>query len=112
MFHNSVSNLFWFAAILIGLVNSLFIWGLYAASQYSFNHENEIVDKEILWKLKYYAEKLPHNLGKPLILCPICMSSVWGTIFFLCYNYNYYYYLPIYIICLAGLQYIIYKLIE
>lgn len=104
--------MFWFEAILFALVNSSFIWGLYAATQYSFDLNGNITDKEILWKLKYYAEKLPTNIAKPLILCPICMSSVWGSIFFLSYNYNYYLYLPIYIICLAGLQYIIYKRIE
>jgi hypothetical protein len=98
--------------MLVMFANSSFIWGLYAASQYNFDINRQITDKEILWRLKYYAEQLPTNIAKPLLLCPICMSSVWGSIFFLCYNYNYYLYLPIYIICLAGFQYIIYKLIE
>jgi hypothetical protein len=108
MFH-----LFWIEVILTLLLNSLFIWGLYAASQYSFDINGNITDKEILWKLKYYAEKLPLFIGKPLILCPICMSSVYGTILYLfSYNYSEYMYLPLYIICLAGLQYLIFRIIE
>ena len=107
MFH-----LFWFSAILM-VTNSLFIWGLFAASQYSININKEIVDKEILWRLKYFAEQLSEYIGKPLILCPICMSSFYGTLFCLfSYNINEFIYIPIYIICLAGLQYLIYKLIE
>ena len=34
---------------------------------------------------KYFQENLP-NLGKPVVLCSTCMSSVWGTLIFWGHN--------------------------
>ena len=33
-----------------------------------------------------YLDRLPGFMRKPLFDCMICMSSVWGTFFFLCVN--------------------------
>jgi|TARA_R110000868_G_scaffold17137_6_gene75673 hypothetical protein len=39
-------------------------------------------DDKIGYPLRKLAKKLPKNLGKPILLCCTCMSSVWGTIIY------------------------------
>lgn len=39
-------------------------------------------DGKIAYPLRRLVQKLPSNLGKPILLCCACMSSVWGTIIY------------------------------
>lgn len=42
----------------------------------------------LLFKLVKPLSKLPELLRKPLFECMICMSSVWGTVFFLHHSHT------------------------
>lgn len=86
------------------ILNSLFIWGFFAATR-----------KDELFNLE--DAPLPKWLAKPLYNCPFCMSSVWGVIGFYLFlqmppfvgelwGFGWYY-LPIYCIQLCGFNYLI-----
>jgi len=83
------------------LLNSLFIWGIHTMFL-----ENNLLDG--LGKL--IEKTIGTFWAKPLILCPGCMSSFWGTIGFFLFVPLEVYYWPIYCISLCGLNVIINKL--
>lgn len=42
-----------------------------------------VYNRELLWWISFYGKKyLGHEFMKPVCLCPMCMSSLWGSIFF------------------------------
>lgn len=46
-------------------------------------------EKEILWFIRYYGRKyLPVYIQKPLFSCEMCMSSIWGSLFYWTYILN------------------------
>ena len=52
----------------------LFIWGVHAIFEYPF----------IFWRQGEWLDRyIPKMIRKPLYRCPVCMSSIWGTYFFL-----------------------------
>jgi hypothetical protein len=62
------------------MVISLFCLGLRA-----------VTDKDkIGYPLRLLGEKIPFNLGKPLITCCTCMASVWGTVIYWVFYHNSY----------------------
>jgi len=90
------------------IINSLFIFGVYSALQRGM----------ILEKLGDLIDKLPEFYRKPLMSCPICMSSVYGSPvywgFYLLNQGNIFIAIIIYIcytFTLAGMNYIITSLL-
>ena len=86
---------------------SLFIWGAHILFQ-----PDHIFEKQGEW--------LEDNFGKwskPVVMCPICQSSLWGLIGFHALDYLFGVHLPYrllipYILCLCGLQTIISKAVS
>ena len=82
--------------ILILLIfNSLFIFGVYKLTWYQaqvmvneptkelFTLVPTVTNRELLWFISFYGKKwFGYETMKPICLCPSCMSSVWGSIFF------------------------------
>jgi hypothetical protein len=65
------------------LITSLFIIGLYNATSYELDKNGNPTEKNILWFVRYYVDKfIGEPIGKPIILCPRCMASVWGVLFY------------------------------
>jgi hypothetical protein len=79
------------------LINSLVIWGIFAATR-----DGMIFNLESL--------PLPNWLSYPLYECPVCMSSVWGSVGFYMMGDNIWL-MPIWILAIAGLNYLILMLI-
>lgn len=78
-------------------LGTFWIWGFKAIFEHPF----------IFWKAGLYLEnKLPRWLYKPLLRCPVCMSSIHGTFIFL-YSQESIYYYPVFIISLAGISYLL-----
>jgi hypothetical protein len=97
---------FYITMFLMLLANSLLIFGINKATEYTEEERNVpfgeqisaqddialppctkketiITDKMALWFVRHYSIKwFGVFWSKPLMLCPPCMSSVWGTIFF------------------------------
>lgn len=85
--------------LIVMAVTLAFIHGL----SYCF-HSDEIFGFAGDWMRK----KLPEYIKKPLFDCVYCMSSVWGTLFFILFLSNYPLYLwVIFVFCLTGLNSII-----
>lgn len=81
---------------------SLFIWGISAL----FN------DGMLLGKLGDELEKmLPEVLLKPLISCPICMASVWGTTYALYFGLGIGEWIQL-CFCVCGLNFVIMEFIR
>lgn len=84
------------------IVNSLFIFGLKYSTQPS----------EILGKLGTWSTRvLPYWISKPLFGCLMCMSSIWGLVFFVAtkgvlHTYDYGVITLVYIIALCGFNWI------
>lgn len=83
------------------IINSLFIFGLKYSTQPS----------EILGNLGLYASTLPNWISKPLLGCLMCMSSIWGLVFFVAtkgvlHTYDYGVITLVYIIALCGFNWI------
>ena len=79
------------------LIGTAWIWGFKAIFEHPF----------IFWKIgSFIEESLPRWLYKPLLRCPVCMSSIHGTFIFYFSNVSIYHY-PIFIIALAGISYLI-----
>jgi len=83
--------------ILLILWCSLFIFGWHYATLYTpnFIHDQALGqreikpnDTEIAWWFRYYTRNLPKWIKKPLINCQMCMSSVYGSIFYWGYVLN------------------------
>lgn len=83
------------------------IWAIYIIFQ-----KDQIFEKAGDW----LKEKLGDYWSKPVAMCPICMSSVWGLIGFFAIRFFFNVDLPYkqiipFIFCLCGLNTIISKLV-
>lgn len=85
--------------ILLIIIGSLWIWGIFAL----FDEGN------LLWFIRERAEKDGAGyMIKPFVSCPYCMSSIHGFwISIAYYGFDQFYLIPIYMICLCGLNFII-----
>jgi hypothetical protein len=103
-------------------VASLFIFGFYYSTLYDpvepteenpFGKKAE--NKEIFWFFRFYLGNLLVKLfpkhgatiSKPIIRCVICMSSIYGTVFYFLFTDKNLFIWPIFVISLAGLNHII-----
>ena len=77
--------------ILLLFINSMFIFGIFKLTDYDEEVEPDgygvpcvyIRDKMLLWFVrKWLVDKIGLYWSKPLVLCPPCMASVWGTLFY------------------------------
>jgi hypothetical protein len=105
------------------VINSLWIWGLYSASQVEFIHDEQPEmgvhndTKELLWFLRYQSVKrFGWFYSKPIIVCPSCMASLHSTYFYLPYLFltgftwvGLLMWIP-YVVCLSGFNYLIGKI--
>ena len=85
-------------AILL-LANASFIWGVYGLIR-----TNNALDNWLTRMSEKYD--IPEWVLKPTIDCPPCMSSVYGTAFYLVAN-GLNLGLPMYLLCLLGLNFLI-----
>lgn len=103
-------------------VASLFIFGWYYSTLYDpfeSTEENpfgkKAENKEIFWFFRFYVgnllvklfPKYGATITKPIIRCVVCMSSVYGTIFYFIFTDRNLIIWPIFVIALAGLNHII-----
>lgn len=79
------------------IIGSAWIWGIKAITTHPF-----IFYKQANW-IEFHAGKW---ICKPLFRCPVCMTSFWGSFIFAISGLNIYLW-PIYIIALAGIQFLI-----
>ena len=64
------------------VITSLAIIGIYGATSYELDKDGNPTEKNVLWFVRYYVDKIiGEPFGKPIILCPQCMASVWGLAF-------------------------------
>ncbi len=91
------------------IINSLFIIGLYEASE-----SGRILSGVHDWMERH----LPMWLYKPILGCVYCMASVWGCVLFLFFYYPLYlqnyllvYWLLVHIGAVSGLNYLLYEMI-
>jgi len=78
--------------VVLMLFNSLFIFGWHWCTMFDLNDCSEckerIINKEIAWWFRKYLGDLLEKvnmlwLTKPLYGCVVCMSSIYGTMFFI-----------------------------
>ena len=99
-------------------LNSLFIFGLHIITDYEVDEQGNVSDKMALWWLRYKSvQTFGEWWSKPLILCPPCMASVWGTIFYFIFSLVFFgnvliFVWPFYVISLSGLNYVVQRYIE
>lgn len=68
--------------LILVVLTSFAICGWHYCIQYDLNNEKPVM-KEVAWWFKYYGMKItPSFIHKPLFLCPVCMSSIYGTVAF------------------------------
>jgi hypothetical protein len=101
---------------------SFFIFGWYYSTLYDpigsseynpFGKKAE--NKEVFWFFRFYVGNLLVKLfpkkgaiiAKPVIRCVVCMSSIYGTFIYFLFTDGSLLIWPIFIIALAGLNYII-----
>ena len=85
--------------LIVMAVTLAFIWGLNYACR-----SGEIFGDPADW-MRAHA---PKWINTPLFDCPYCMSSVWGTIFFVIFLWGLPWYLwVIFCFCLTGLGHLI-----
>lgn len=92
-------------------MNDYVIWIL-LTSFWCWGFHNAFEDGQILYKVHVWLSHwVPYNLLKPLISCPICMTSVHGT-FWYWYSQDNYSFLTwiMFIVASSGLNYVIYNL--
>ena len=88
------------------ILNSLMIFGIYEVTTYEEDEQGNITDKMALWFVRRWLLK---HFGifwsKPFVLCPPCMASVWGSVFYIIFVPKIFFceYL-IYLLILAGLN--------
>ena len=101
---------------------SLVIWGVYASIQEGMIFEKigfllrgkQDLDGDNNYYVKYRDDLLPEWLRKPLGTCPICMSSIYGTIIYafayfggwIDLDYQFVHYIC-YVFAVSGLNYVI-----
>ncbi|MCW3466510.1 hypothetical protein [Chitinophaga nivalis] len=83
-------------------IGTLFVLGVYAA----------MGEEMILHWLKLFLEQLTNNrilkyLRPALYECPICMSSFWGTIAWLLMGFHFSELWVLYVIAVAGVNYLV-----
>ena len=118
--------------ILLIILNSLIICGLYKSFQFELGQARHNLDgeiektidnktKSIFWFWKYYildADWMPYRLSKPLGNCMICMASIYSFLPYWMYyrfdftNFDALIFYPFYILALAGLNAIFDKFIN
>ena len=65
------------------ITTSLSIIGLYYATSYELDSKGNPTEKNVLWFVRFYVDKfIGEPYGKPFILCPQCMASFWGLVFY------------------------------
>ncbi len=74
------------------IITSLFCFGFNYVVTYipmfeyqAGRNSTEIIPKEreVLWFIRFYGNRyLPVWIQKPLYSCPMCMASIWGSIFY------------------------------
>lgn len=79
-------------------IATFFIWGIKAVTEYPF-----IFYKQANW----LNSVLPVWVAKPIYKCPVCMSSVWGTYFFLYSDQRGLINWVIFVFALCGINYLI-----
>lgn len=95
------------ASFLVSLIPvSLGIWCIHILFQE--DHLFEKIGEKI-------TDKIGEKWSKPLINCPICMSSFWGTVGFFAIDYFFGVHLPLrqiipFVLCLCGLNTLLSKL--
>lgn len=82
------------------------IWGIHILFQ-----TDHLLEKQGVWIENRFGKKW----SKPIVHCPICMSSLWGAIGFVSMDYFFGVHMPWkqifpFMICLCGLNTIISKL--
>lgn len=87
----------------IWLINNLCLWAVFASFK-----EGMIFGKLGEW----IEKKLGEYWSKPLIGCPVCMPSIYGSIGFLIFITNPLYIWPVYVVTMVGANYIISQLIS
>lgn len=70
------------------IIASLAIMGVSYAMEFDLDENRKPVNKELLWFVKYYTLVVLNRcmlsyFAKPLVLCTICMASVWGSAVYL-----------------------------
>jgi len=116
--------------VLTFLINSLLIFGIYASTGHG-------MICEFMQRLKVFREKEPNEpfdfvhsngdvspikeydkgkhrndmLKKPLFNCPPCMASIWGTAGFIYIGIGWEYWI-VWVLSLAGFNYIVNKIID
>lgn len=89
--------------LLIGFFNTLWIVGVKNA----FDHGQAfgaLGDWMAGSKARHQKAHLPEVVTKPLIVCPPCMASFHGVLFWLIFQPVPWYFLPLYVVCLSGLM--------
>jgi hypothetical protein len=72
------------------IISSLVIVGLYYSTYYELDEKGNPCEKNILWFFRFYVDKYVNvYLAKPIISCPRCMASIYGTICYLLLFDNY-----------------------
>lgn len=90
-----------------------FLQSLFITSLFIFGVNCVFSDGFILGPIGNWMErKLPNWLYLPLVGCPSCQSSIWGTLFFFVMNQFDFTLWPIFCISLCGLNTIVSKLIS
>lgn len=79
------------------LIGTAWIWGIKAITSHPF------IFYKIANDIEYHAGKW---ICKPLFRCPVCMASLQGSFIFAVSGLNIYYW-PVYIIALAGIQFLL-----
>ncbi len=70
---------------------------------------------DILFRSLLYSKFKPSLVDywlKPIYKCSICMSSVWGIPVFIIFVPLPIYFLPVYVISMAGFQYIVSQIVS
>lgn len=95
----------WEKVILHGFLNALWIIGVWNACL-----PGQVLDPIATWMAGNSKEvpaiegHLPDWINKPLFLCPMCMASFHGTLWWLMFHQVPFLILTVYIVCLSGLM--------
>ena len=89
-------------------INSLFIFGWnYALGSPTIDQDDQIIVHPAIFGFitKFITKRFHSILIYPMFLCPVCMASLYGTLFYLLFTptYNFIGW-SVYIVALAGLN--------
>lgn len=94
----------WTEVILHGLANALWIIGVWNAAL-----PGQVLDPIATWfagdskAMPAIEGHVPDWINKPLFLCPMCMASVHGALWWMVFHPTPLILLPVYVVCLSGL---------